>query len=472
MIKKTKVICTIGPACIEDDILELMIKEGMNVARVNLSHSTHEFAELVVNKIRKLNEKLNTNVGVLFDTRGPEIRVGKFINDELVLNVGDKVVLTPGKADGSRNRINISYKKLSLDLDIESKILLDEGNIELSVTGIKNTDITCKVIRGGVLKSYKTLNVPDVDVNIDFLSLSDENDILFASRLNVDYVALSFVRTANDILDVNDLFICEKNEHTQIITKIENKSAIDDLENIIKVSDGIMVARGDLGVEIALEKLPCIQKRIIKETRKRNKICIVATEMLSSMENKVRPTRAEVSDVSNSVIDGVDALMLSGETAVGMYPIESIKMMTSIILETEKSLDYHAFLQEKYTEKTNDSTAALAYATVDVANMLKTRAIVVSTVSGYTAKKVSIYRPYSPVVVTTPYEDVARSLALNWGIIPFVVEELKSTDEIIESAKEVVKNLIDVNDGDKIVITGGFPAKNVRGSNFIKIEDI
>lgn len=471
-MKKTKIICTIGPSSNSEEVLENMILEGMNVARVNLSHSTHEFAEDVVNKIRKLNKKLNTNVGILFDTKGPEIRVGNFVNDEITLNVGDKVVLTPSKADGTRNKINISYKKLSFDLDIDSVILLDEGNIELVVVGIKNADITCKVVRGGVLKSNKTLSVPKSELNLDFLSLADKDDILFSSRLNVDYIALSFVRNANDILDVNDLFIGERNEHTQIITKIENRSAIDDLENIIKVSDGIMVARGDLGAEISLEMIPCIQKKVIKETRKRNKICIVATEMLYSMESRIRPTRAEVSDVSNSVIDGVDALMLSGETAVGMYPVESVKMMKSIIIETEKSLDYHKFLEEKYTEKTNDATAALAYAAVDVANMLKTSAIVVSTMSGVTAKKVSVYRPYSPIIVTTPYEEVATSLALNWGVIPQVVDECNSIDDIVLNAKEIAKKLVDDKENNKIVITGGFPTKVVRGSNFIKIEDI
>ena len=471
-MKKTKLICTIGPSSIDDSILKEMIKEGMNVARVNLSHSTHEFAEEVVTKIRRINEELGTNIGVLFDTRGPEIRVGKFKDEFIELNVDDKVVLTPNKADGTKGRINISERELSFDLDIDSQILLDEGNIELCVTGIKNTDIYCKVIRGGILKSDKTLNVPNTELNIDFLSIADKNDILFASRLNVDYLALSFVRNANDILDVNDLLIGERNEHTQIITKIENKNAIDDLENIIKVSDGIMVARGDLGVEIPLETLPCIQKRIIKETRKKNKICIVATEMLSSMENKLRPTRAEVSDVSNSVIDSVDAVMLSGETAIGMYPVESVKMMTSIIKETEETLDYHKFLEEKYLEKTCDSTLVLAYAAADAANMLKTKAIVVSTMSGLTARKVSVYRPYSPVIVTTPNKDIATSLSLNWGILPIVVKESDSIDEIIENAKIEVRKNINIEEGDKIIVTGGFPVKKIKSTNFIKIEEM
>lgn len=471
-MKKTKLICTIGPSCSDEKILEEMIKKGMNVARVNLSHSNHDFAEEIVKKVRKLNKELNTNVGILFDTKGREIRVGDFKDGYIELIDGDKVVLTPEKANGENNRINISQKKLSLDLDIDTRILLDGGNIELVVTGIKNADITCKVIVGGILNSNATLNVPDVELNIDFLSVTDKNDILFASKLNVEYIALSFIRSANDILDVNDMLIGERNEHTEIISKIENESAIDDLENIIKVSDGVMVARGDLGVEIPLAKLPSIQKKIISEARKKNKICIVSTEMLSSMEYKTRPTRAEVSDVANAVIDGVDAVMLSKETALGMHPVLAVETMCNIIEETENSLDYHKLLLEKYDEKNVDNTTVLAYTVVDAANMLKSKAIVVSTISGYTAKKVSTFRPNSIVIVTTPSKEVAQNLSLNWGLIPVVVDKVNSMDEIIEKAREVVKDIIVLEKGDKIIVTGGFPIKKSRGTNFIKIEEI
>ena len=471
-MKKTKLICTIGPSCEDESILKEMIMNGMNVARINLSHSNHEFAEDIVKKIRKLNKELNTNVGILFDTKGREIRVGDFKDGYIELIDSDTVTLTPDKANGENNRINISQKKLSLDLDIDTRVLLDNGNIELKVIGIKNADITCKVVTGGVLKSGATLNVPDVELNIDFLSLTDKNDILFASKLNVEYIALSFIRTANDILDVNDMLIGERNEHTEIISKIESQSAIDDIENIIKVSDGVMVARGDLGVEISFAKLPSIQKKIISEARKKNKICIVSTEMLSSMEYKTRPTRAEASDVANAVIDGVDAVMLSKETAVGMHPILAVETMCNIIEETESSLDYHKLLLEKYEDKNVDNTTVLAYTAVDAANMLKAKAIVVSTMSGYTAKKVSTYRSNSIVVVTTPNKEVAQNLSLNWGLIPIVVDKANSIDEILEDAKKVVARVIDVEKGDKIVITGGFPIKRSRGTNFIKIEEM
>lgn len=471
-MKKTKLICSIGPSCEDEEILKEMILKGMNVARINLSHSTHEFAEDIVKKIRKLNKELNTNVGILFDTKGREIRVGEFKEGYIELFKNDVVVLTPDKANGENGRINISQKKLSLDLDIDTRILLDNGNIELIVTGIKNADITCKVVLGGILNNGATLNVPDVELNIDFLSLADKNDILFASKLNVEYLALSFIRNANDILDVNDMLIGERNEHTEIISKIENQSAIDDIENIIKVSDGVMVARGDLGAEIPFAKLPSIQKKIISEARKKNKICIVSTEMLSSMEYKTRPTRAEASDVANAVIDGVDAVMLSKETAVGMYPVLSVEIMCDIIEETESSLDYRKLLLEKYEEKNVDNTTVLAYTAVDASNMLKSKAIVVSTMSGYAARKVSTYRPNSIVIVTTPNKDVAQSMSINWGLIPVVVDKASSIDEIIENARKAVESIVEVEKGDKIVITGGFPIKRSRGTNFIKIEEL
>ena len=471
-MKKTKIICTIGPSSMDDNILEKMINSGMDVARINMSHCTHDLATEICNKIRNLNKKLNKNVGILIDTKGPEIRVGKFLNGFIELIEGDTVILTPSKADGSDNRINISHSKLSRSLDIDSIILLDDGTIKLMVTGIKNTDITCKVIVGGILKDNKGINIPDTDLDIDFLSVSDKNDILFASKLNVDFIALSFIRNANDVLDVNDILIGEKNEHTQIISKIENERAVLDIDNIIKVSDGIMVARGDLGVEIELEKLPYIQKNIVSKVKEKNKICIVATEMLSSMETNIRPTRAEVSDIANAVIDGADSVMLSGETAIGMYPVESVETVYKIINETEKNLDHNKMLLKKIDEKNLDNTSVLAYSTVEAANLLNAKAIVVSTISGYTARRVSGYRPNCPIIVTTPESSTATSLSLNWGVVPIVVKKFGSTDDIIENAKEQVVKMLDIKEGDKIIITGGFPIKKTRSTNFMKIENL
>lgn len=471
-MKKTKMVCTVGPSCKNEETLKKMIENGMDVVRINMSHATHEFAEHIVSTIRKLNEELNKNIGILFDTRGPEIRVGKFKDGYIKLEEGDRVTLTPEDADGENHRINISYKELSFNLDIDSMILLDDGNIILTVIGIDNEEIMCKVIEGGILKNNKSINVPNTELDIEFLSVEDKNDIMFASRLKADYIALSFVRNANDVLDVNDILISEKNEHTQIISKIECSSAINDIDNIIKVSDGIMVARGDLGVEIELEKVPCLQKDIIKRTRNKGKMCIVATEMLASMESKQRPTRAEVSDVANAVIDGVDAVMLSGETAVGSYPVETVETMYKIIEETEKNLDYHKILTDCYNDCETDTTSVLAYCTADTANMLKAKTIIVSTISGYTAKRVSNFRPNCPIIATTPIANTATSLSLNWGVIPVVIDRCNSTDEIVSSSVEIARDHIKLNAGDKVIITGGFPMKKTKNTNFIKVEEI
>lgn len=471
-MKNTKLVCTIGPSCSDEVTLKRMIENGMDVARINMSHASHSFAQDIIQKIRKINKDMNKNVGILIDTKGPEIRIGDLGVSCVRLIDSQQILLTPKPTDLSKGMINITEKKLSLSLDIDNLILIDEGSIKLVVIGINNEDIICRVLEGGILKNNKGINIPNCELLVEFLSDQDKSDILFASRIGADYIALSFVRNSNDVLDVNDILISERNEHTQIISKIELKSAIDDIDNIIKVSDGIMVARGDLGLEIELEKVPCVQKNIIKKVRNKGKICIVATEMLASMESKQRPTRAEVSDVANAVIDGVDAVMLSGETAVGSYPIETVKTMYKIIEETEKSLDHHKILNDCYNEDNEDTTSVLAYSTVEAANMLKVKAIVVTTISGYTARRVSNYRPNCPIIAVTPIDDTATSLSLNWGIIPVIIGKCNSTDEIIDVSTEIAKNNVELNKEDKIIVTGGFPFEEAKTTNFMKVEEI
>jgi len=471
-MKNTKLVCTIGPSCLDEVTLKRMIENGMDVVRINMSHASHSFAEEIIQKIRKLNIDMNRNVGILIDTKGPEIRIGDLGVACVRLIDSQQILLSPKPTDLSKGIININERTLSFSLDIDNLILIDDGNIKLVVVGINNEDIICRVLEGGILKSNKGVNVPNCEIQTTFLSDQDKNDILFASRIGVDYIALSFVRNSNDVLDVNDILISERNEHTQIISKIECKSAIDDIDDIIKVSDGIMVARGDLGVEIELEKVPCVQKNIIKKVRNKGKLCIVATEMLASMETKQRPTRAEVSDVANAVIDGVDAVMLSGETAIGSYPIETVKTMFKIIEETEKSLDHHKILNDCYEEDNSDTTSVLAYSTVEAANMLKVKAIVVTTISGYTARRVSNYRPNCPIIAVTPIDDTATSLSLSWGVIPVIIGKCNSTDEIINVSTEIAKNNVDLNKNDKIIITGGFPFEEAKTTNFMKVEEI
>ena len=468
-MKKTKLICTIGEDTSDEEILKEMIMNGMDVARMSFSSCTHEFIEKVVKKIKKLNKELNKNVGILLDTKGPGIRIIN-IKEDIELKNDEIITLSPNKI--GEHILNISEEKLSLSLDIDNLLLLNDGDIELKVIGISNADILCKVLKGGIPKNNANIIIPNVELDLDYLTMTDKSDILFASKLNVEFISLSFVRCANDVLDVNDLLIGERNEHTGIISKIENQSSINDIENIIKVSDGVMLARGDLGVSIPIEKLPIIQKKIIKEARKRNKISIVSTEMLSSMIDKKTPSKSEVSDISNAVMDGVDALALCDETAIGSYPILSIKTMCKIIEESEKWIDYDNLLIEKINEKNTDSTTVLSYSAVDVSNMINAKAIAVSTSSGYTARRISNFRPNSIIVVLTTDEEVAKSLSLNYGIISVVVNQFSSMDDIIETSKKEVDKLLKLESEDKIVITGGFPIKKARSTNFIKIEEI
>ncbi len=465
-MKKTKIICT-APISGEYKVLKDMVQNGMDVIRVDLSMSTHEYAKDIVSKIRKINKELNSCVGILFDTKGPGIKVGKFKDGFIKLEEGSKVLLTPSNVDGTNNKINISERNLYLSLDIDDEIVL-EDNIRLVVTGIKNTDITCKVVKGGILNNNGSLNVPEVELNVDYLSIVDKNDILFASSLNVDFISLSFVRSANDILDVNDILIGERNEHISIISKIENQSAIDDLDNIIKVSDGVMFSRDKFSSN--LEKLPSVEKKVINASIAKNKLCIISSEMLLSMKDGDSPSKLDISEISYRVLDMVDALVINKATSEGVNPKECVSMMSKILEETEKGIDYKAF--ERNGDKNMDSTSILSYAAVDMADMLDVKAIVASSISGHTARKISGFRPKSIIIVTTPYEEVASSLSLNWGVVPTIVDKAKSIDDIIDSAREKVKHAVEINKGDKIIVAGGFPPKKTRGTNFIKIEEM
>ena len=470
-MNKTKIVATVGPMSSTKEMIKKMMLAGTDVFRINLSHSSYKDAEKICSHIKSLNRELSTNVGILIDTKGPEVRIGEIVGD-VVIEKDDIITITNKPSNGEFGNIQVNYNNLYKDVNVGDRILINDGLIELKVISILEEDIKCITINGGKLKSHKGLNVPDSMLSIDFLSDDNIEDIEFASRVHADFVALSFVRNANDVLDVNDMLIGLKNEHLQIISKIESKSSIEDIENIIKVSDGIMVARGDLGIEIPLESVPSVQKKIIKQSYSKGKICIVATEMLSSMESTSRPTRAEVSDVANAVLDGADAVMLSGETAVGSYAIETIETMNRIIESTECSMDYDEVLIKHTTNEQKDVTTVISHSVVDSANMLKARAIVASTISGYTAKKISAHRPCCPIIATTPRKDTATSLSLNWGVIPVVVNRFSNTDEIVYSAVQVTKKLIDLNKEDKIIITGGFPLKQNKYTNFLKIEEI
>ncbi len=467
-MKKTKIICTIGPATESREMILELMKKGMDVARINMSHATYDQARNIIFTIRELNKELNKNVGILIDTKGPELFLKTYQAKDIVVNIGDYITLTTKENPDSERALAVNYPEFIQDVKKEDKIFIHDGEMELRIVDETSCDAVCEVVNGGIIKNNMGFNVPDVNINIDFLSIVDKNDIAFASSIEADYVALSFVRNTNDVLDVNDLLISLRNEHIQIISKIENKRAIADLDNIIKVSDGIMIARGDLGVEFSFAEVPYLQKQIVTKSLEANKICIVATQMLATMEHNSTPTRAEVSDVANAVVEGVDAVMLSDETAVGKYPLEALETMNKIIQNMEANLDYN-----KYNECINESkdiTTIIAQSVVSSANKLKSAAIIASSRSGYTARKISNYRPSCPIIVTTPSEHTARSLSINYGTISVVTPVFDSTDEIISNSLNEASKILDIKDSS-VIVTGSFP-NNINDTNFMKIENI
>lgn len=471
-MKKTKIIATIGPASCEKDTIRGLVKAGMDVARINLNHSDYDFCTDIVNKINEINEELNTNVGVMFDTRGPEIRTGKFENGQAEFKKGTKIRIYMDEILGDSTKFCVSYPELLKDVNYDTVIKVADGHISFQVLDKGKDYLLCEVLNDGTLEDYKGVNVPGIHLNMPFLSDQDKDDILLANTLNVDYLALSFVNSHEDVLEANDMLINMGNNHMSIIAKIENESGYEDLDEIIKVSEGIMVARGDLGVEVELERVPGIQKAIINKCHIAGKVSIVATEMMTSMTENVQPTRAEVSDVANAVLDGTDAVLLANETAIGNYPIETIEAMTKVLETTEKDVDYLGFMDTAVRTETKDTTGMLAYSVAETANYLKCKAIFAPTITGYTARKLSRFRPSCPIIAVSPNPDSVKSLSIYYGIVPIQIGELKSFDRIIEVAKKVTKDAIDIEQGDKIVITGGYPFKEVKHTNFMKIEEI
>jgi pyruvate kinase len=471
-MKKTKIICTAGPSSSSKEVLKEMIKNGMDAVRLNLSHASYSFCGKVVENINELNDELNTNVSTIFDIKGPEIRVGKFENGVANLEKDSLVKIYKDEIIGTKEAFSLTYPNLINDVNVDDKILLNDGLIELTVTQIHDDYIVCKVENDGEIEDNKGVNVPNVKCSMTFLSEKDKEDIKFASSMNADFIALSYTSCGMDVLDVSDLLIELNDDHVGIISKIENASGVEDVEEIIRLSDGIMIARGDLGVEVPMEKLPTIQKSIIEKCHEANKISIVATEMLASMEENMRPTRAEVSDVANAVLDGADAVMLSNETAVGNYPIETVEVMSRILESTEEEIDYIAMMDKTMSNEKQDTTGAISYSVVDITLRLKTKAIVTATNSGYTARKISRFRPSCPIIATSPSIDTVKSLTLNFAVYPVLVNEVDSTDEIINNSKKITKDMMRLEPGDKIIITGGIPLSDVKHTNFIKVEEI
>lgn len=472
-MKKTKIICTIGPASEKEEILRKMMLAGMNVARLNFSHGSHEEHKERIETIKKLREELDIPVGIMLDTKGPEIRIGNFKDKEVYLEEGQYFTLTTRDVLGDKNIVNVHYEGLPKDVKLGDRILIDDGLIELNVEEIiDNTDICCLVKNGGPVTDHKGVNVPGVKVNLPAVTEKDYEDILFGIENGIDFIAASFIRKAENVLEIRKILEEHGGEHIHIISKVENQEAVDNIDEILKVSDGLMVARGDLGVEITTEEIPIVQKQLIKKCNEVGKPVITATQMLDSMMRNPRPTRAEVTDVANAIFDGTDAIMLSGETAAGKYPLESVKTMYNIAIKAESVLDYKQIFKIKSEVNGVSSTNAISKATCTTAQDLGASAILTATSSGYTANAVSKFRPKAPIIAATTTETVMRRLSVVWGVYPVLSEETSSTDEVIDLSIHSALEKDFIAQGDLIVITAGIPVGVSGTTNLIKVHTV
>ena len=471
-MNKTKMIATIGPSSKNKDIIKGMILNGVDVIRINMSHSTFEEAKEIILSVREIDRELNLSTGIMIDTRGPEIRITELESKKIKLENGDTVRITKNNIKGNSDVFSITLPDALDYIRIGQKILLNDGNVILEVLNKASDMLVCEVQNDGFIKSYSSVNIPDADFDLRFLSDYDRETVKFAVLMQVDYLALSHVKNEIDVLDINDLLIELDDGHIQLISKIENKTAIEEIDKILNSSDGVMIARGDLGIEIDLEKIPGVQKKIANIAKEKEKICIIATEMLSSMQENPRPTRAEVSDVANSVLDGTDAIMLSSETAIGKYPVETVKITNKIIDDIEKEIDYNNLLLEYKRDDKISIPDAICYSAVDCANRVNAKAIICSTITGKTARKISYFRPSPSVLAISPDEKTVSGLSINYGIVPIKVPYMDTTDEIIKVSIDTAKKIFDLKPQDKIIIVGTFPNKEVDYTNFVKIEEI
>ena len=468
--RKTKIVCTMGPSTNDDSVLRELMVSGMNVARLNFSHGDHEYHLSNMKRIRRISAELGKPVAIMLDTRGPEIRLELFENHKVELKKGQTFTLCTKSISGNEQRASITYKELPGDVREGTTILIDDGLVSMTVRSVSPEKIVCVVNNDGVVSDRKGINVPDVDLSMPYLSQKDREDIAFGVRNGIDFVAASFARTAEDILEVRRLFSQEGRTNVSIIAKIENMQGVQNIDEILRVSDGIMVARGDLGVEIPLEQVPVIQKMLIRKAYSSGKPVITATQMLDSMMKNPRPTRAESTDVANAIYDGTSAIMLSGETAAGAYPIEAVRTMAKIALSAEADINYAKRFKEREDEGTPDVTNAISHATCTSAQDLGAAAIITVTKSGRTAKMISKYRPSCPIICCTTDETVCRQLSLSWGVTPLMIGEAENTDDLFELAVQAGEDAGLLHDGELVVMTAGVPLGVSGTTNLMKVH--
>lgn len=470
-IRKTKIVCTMGPACSDEETITKMCLAGMNVARMNFSHNTHKDHEERINMVKKVREKLGLPIAILLDTKGPEYRIKTFKNGKIELKAGDKFIFTADETEGDETRVSVNYKDLARDLQKGDKILLNNGLLSFEVESTTETDVICTVLIGGELSDRKSMSFPNKTLKQVYLSEQDKQDILFGAKHGIDFLACSFVSCRQDLIDVKEFLAENGIKDIDVIAKIENRSGVENIEEICEECDGIMIARGDMGVEIPYEELPAIQKKLITKCRLLGKRVITATEMLESMIHNPRPTRAEISDVANAVYDGTSAIMLSGETAAGLYPVESVKAMDRIAVNTEQNIHYaKRFLNREF--KIKNTVDAISHATCGMAIDIDAKAIAVCSLSGMTARMVSRFRPHVAIVGITTDEKTWRKLALSWGVVPVMCDNYNSTDVLFFTAERLTKEALELEAGDKIVMTGGVTNGKSGNTNLIKVEII
>lgn len=469
MNNKTKIVCTIGPACSDVETLKNMMLAGMNVARFNMSHGTHDEHRKLINMVKQARLELGLPVAIMLDTKGPEIRIKQFKNGKILLKKGDPFAITTENVLGDETIVSVTYGALPTIVRKGTRILLNDGLIVLEVVSKTSTVVHTEVVVGGELSNNKSINIPSVALNMEYLSENDKNDFKFGFEENVDVYSISFVNSASDVQEVRDFFKGLGDEHPFIISKIESARGVENMNEIIEVSDGVMVARGDMGVEISFEKLPHVQKDMLKKAKELGKYSITATQMLESMIQNVRPTRAEISDVANAIYDGTAAIMLSGETSVGKYPVLVVETMRKIAEETESTIDYQKGLNNFIPTK--DITCGIGSAACSLATNLDASAILVTTLSGNAAQNISRFRPDSKIVALTPNYNVYFKLGMLWGVLPLLDKTYYNTDELLQSAREKAKQFGYVKSGDVVIQTAGLMTRT-GGSNILVVSEI
>ncbi|MBO5733989.1 MAG: pyruvate kinase [Clostridia bacterium] len=468
-MRKTKIVCTLGPASTNEKMITKMLKAGMDVARINLSHGTHDLHEKNVKLFRSVRDSLDMPAAVMFDTKGPEIRVGKFKNDKELLENGSDFTLTTRDIEGTKDAVSITYKKLPAQLKAGDTVLVDDGRINLEVKSVTDTDIICKVIAGGEISDRKGVNVPDVHLDIPYLSEADQQDLIFAVKQDADFIAASFVRSKDDVIAMRNFLDYHGGYDIKIIAKIENIEGVNNFDEILSHSDGIMVARGDMGVEIEFERLPGLQKKFIRECYRAGKMVITATQMLESMIHSNTPTRAEITDVANAVFDGTSAIMLSGETAIGDHPELVVKTMSKIARQAEKdAFDLDSYENFQYINNAADVTNAICDAACTTARDIKAKAIIAITKSGYTARKVSKFRPKEAIIATTPNEKTYHQLSLSWGVHPVKSLYQINAEDLFDHSIACAKRYGYVKANDCVVITAG----SDNSTDLLKVQTV